>query len=72
MQNLLKYGASVISQINNIVNMFNVKKIQILCSSDHPILSKFCQLVVKIIKKELLIVFWTSTASNSNKKHELA
>ena len=38
-----------------------VKKLQILCSSDHPILFKFRQFVVDMVIK----VFWTSTDSNS-------
>ena len=41
-------------------------KFRILCSSDHPILFKFCQLVVKIVNKELHRVFRTSIVINSN------
>ena len=58
-QNLLPNGAYDISEVINIMYKFFVKQIQILSSSNHPILSKFCQLVVKIVDKELLIVFWT-------------
>ena len=43
-----------------------VKKLKILCSSDHPILIKFRQLVVNILIKELQMVFLTSTVINSN------
>ena len=44
------------------------KKLKVLykCSSDHPIFIKFCQHVVRIIIKELQMVFLTSTAINSN------
>ena len=35
-----------------------VKKLKILYSSDHPFLSKFRQLVVNIVIKELKMVFW--------------
>ena len=45
---------------------FFVKKIQILCTWDHPRLFKFCQLVVKVISKELQTVFWNSTFSYNN------
>ena len=44
-----------------------VKKIQILLSSDHQILFKLFQLVVKIAHEELQIVFLTYTVSNSNR-----
>ena len=44
-----------------------VKKLKVLYSSDHPILIKFCQLVVNIVIKELQMVFLTSTVVNSNK-----
>ena len=44
-----------------------VKKLKILYSSDHPILIKFCQLVVNIVIKELQMVFLTSTITNSNR-----
>ena len=43
-----------------------VKKLKILYSLDHPILFKFRQLVVYILIKNLQMVFWTSTVSNSN------
>ena len=43
-----------------------VKKLKILYSLDHPILIKFCQLVVNIVIKELQMVFLTSTVINSN------
>ena len=43
-----------------------VKKLEILYSSDHPILIKFRQLVVNIVIKELQMVFLTSTVINSN------
>ena len=43
-----------------------VKKLRILYSSDHPILIKFCQLVVNIVIKELQMVFLTSTEIKSN------
>ena len=44
------------NNISEMVIVF-VIKIQILCSLDHPILLKFCQLVVKIGSKEFQIVF---------------
>ena len=40
--------------------------IEIFCSSDHPILFIFCQLMVKIVSKELQMVISTYTVSNSN------
>ena len=43
-----------------------VKKAQILYSSDHLILIKFCQFVVNIVIKELQMVFLTSIVFNSN------
>ena len=43
-----------------------VKKLEILYSSDHPILIKFRQLVVNIVIKELQTVFLTSKVINSN------
>ena len=43
-----------------------VKKLKILCSSDHPILIKFRQPVVNIGIKELQMVYLTSTVINSN------
>ena len=43
-----------------------VKKLEILYSSDHPILIKFRQLVVNIVIKELQKVFLTSTVINRN------
>ena len=42
------------------------EKLKILCSSDHPILINFRQLVVNIVIKELQMVFLTSTVINSN------
>ena len=42
------------------------KKLKVLYSSDHPILIKFCQLVVNMVIKELQMVFLTSTVINSN------
>ena len=42
------------------------KKLKALYSSDRPILTKFCQLVVNIVIKELQMVFLTSTVINSN------
>ena len=64
MQNLFQNGANDISEMVNIISRFFVKKIQILCSLDHPILFKFCQLVEKIVRN--YIVFWTYNVSNSN------
>ena len=43
-----------------------VIKLEILYSSDHPILIKFRQLVVNIVIKELQTVFLSSTVINSN------
>ena len=48
------------------VKLLFVKKLKILYSSDHPILIKFCQLVVNKIIKELQMVFLTSTVININ------
>ena len=45
---------------------FCKKKLEILYSSDSPILIKFRQLVVNIVTKELQIVFLTSAVINSN------
>ena len=45
---------------------FSKKKNKVLYSSDHPILIKFCQLVVNIVIKELQMAFLTSTVINSN------
>ena len=45
---------------------FVKKKVKILYSSDPPILTKFRQLVVNILIKELQVVFLTSTVINSN------
>ena len=50
MQNLFQNGASDISEMVNVICMLFVKNIKILCSSDHPILFKFCQVVVKIVR----------------------
>ena len=77
MQETLKNGANDITEIVNMVNVyflfcylfcyfFFVKKLKILCSSDHPILFKLYHFVVNIVSKELLIVFWISTVNNSN------
>ena len=60
MQNLFQNGANHAndtSEMFNIISTFFVEKILILCSSDHMILFKFCQRVVKIVRKELQIVF---------------
>ena len=43
-----------------------VKKLKIVYSSDHPILIKFCQLVVNIVIQELQMAFLTSKVINSN------
>ena len=56
MQNLFQNGANDISEMVNIICRFLVKKIPILCSLDRPILFKFSQLGVIIVKKELQIV----------------
>ena len=53
------------SEMVNMVNRFFVKKLQILCSLDYPILFKFRQRVVNVVSEELQIIFWTSTVSNS-------
>ena len=45
---------------------FFKKKLKILYSSDHPILIKFCLLVVNIVIKELRMIFLFSTVINSN------
>ena len=66
MKNLIQNGAYDISIMVNLISRFFVKKIQILCTLDHPILFKFCQLVVKIVSKELQLVFLTYNLSNSN------
>ena len=42
------------------------KNLKVLYSSDHPILIKFCQLVVNKVIKELQMVFLTSTVINSD------
>ena len=65
-QNLFQNGANVISEKVNIISSFFVKQIQISGSSSHSILFQFYQLVVEIASKELQIVFWTFTVSNSN------
>ena len=57
----------------NMWNVFFVKKLKIMYSSDHPILIKFRRLVVNVVIKELHMVFLTSTIINSNgnmKEHE--
>ena len=51
-----KMAPTICQQMVNVVNDF-VKKLQILCSSDHPILFKFHQRMVKICIKDLQIVF---------------
>ena len=40
-------------------------------SSDHPILTKFCQLVVNIAIKELHMVFLTSSINSDRNMKEL-
>ena len=45
---------------------FFVKKLKILYSSNHPILTKFRQFVVNIVIKELQMIFLTSTVINNN------
>ena len=57
MQNPFQNGLNVILQMVNIISRFLVKNIKILCSSDHLIFFKFCQLVVKLVSKESQIVF---------------
>ena len=52
MQNFFQNGASDTSEMVNIIRRFFIKK-----KRDHPILFKFYQLVVKIVNKELRIVF---------------
>ena len=59
-------GANYISEMVNIIYRFLSKKIENLCSLNHPILFKFCQFVVKIVSQELQKVFLTYTVSNSN------
>ena len=49
-------------------HVFFPLKTPVLCSSDHPILLKFCQFISKIVSKELQIVFLTYTFSISNAK----
>ena len=66
MKNLFQNGANDTTELVNINSRIFVKKIQILCSYYHPTLFKFHQVVVKTFSKELQIVFWTYTFSNSN------
>ena len=61
-----KMAANNISEIVYKSYRFLSKKFPILCSSDHPIVLKFCQLVVKVVSKELLIVFGTYIVLNTN------
>ena len=56
---------TICQNVEHVKRLF-VKKLKILYSSDHPILIKFRQLVVKLVIKELQMVFLTSTAINSN------
>ena len=65
-QSLFQNGANDISEMVYIIRQVFVKKIKILCSKDHSILFKFCQLVVNIDSKELQILFWAYIVSNSN------
>ena len=64
-RNLFQNGANDMSECLTFERLF-VKKLEILYSSDHPILIKFRQLVVNIVIKELQMVFLTSTVINSN------
>ena len=54
------------SEMVNMVNGFKSKSSKFLCSSDHPILFK----MVNIVIKELQIVFWNSTVININRNME--
>ena len=54
------------SELINMVKRIFVEKIQILYSSDHSNLFEFRQVVINIIIKELLMVFWTVSNSNGN------
>ena len=65
-RNLFQNGANDMSECLTFETAFRKKKLKILYSLDHPILIKFRQLVVKIVVKELHMVFLTSTVINSN------
>ena len=56
---------TICQNVKHVKRLF-VKKLNILYSSDHPILIKFRQLVVNIVIKELQMVYLTSTVINSN------
>ena len=64
-RNLFQNGANDMSECLTFETAF-CKKAQNFVYSDHPILIKFRQLVVKIVIKELQMVFLTSTVINSN------
>ena len=64
-RNLFQNGANDMSECLTFETAF-CKKLNILYSSDHPILIKFRQLVVNIVIKELQMIFLTSTVINSN------
>ena len=64
-RNLFQNGANGISEMDSMVNDF-LSKSSNFCNLDHPILFKFCQLVVNIVTKELQIVFLTYAVSNNN------
>ena len=70
-RNIFQIGANDMSGCLTCETAFCKKKLEIMYSSDHPILIKFRQLVVNIAIKELHMVFLTSTVINS-KKHERA
>ena len=65
-RNLFQNGANDISKMVNMKNDFFVKKRQILSRSNHLTLFKFHWLVVKMITKELQIIFYTSNVRDSN------
>ena len=65
--NLFQNGANDMSEWLTCQTAFCKKKLNILYSSDHPILIKFRQLVVNTVIKELQMVFLTSTVINSNR-----
>ena len=56
-RNLFQNGANDMSKMLNMVNDFLSKSSKLLCSSNHPILFKFHQLMENIFIKELQIVF---------------
>ena len=65
--------APMICQKRLTYKRLSVKKLQILCGSDHPIWFKFCQFVVNVVInliKELQIVFGTSNISKNNRNME--